>query len=206
MKMQENLLKRVRMIEEKHGIIYAKKDGKLYNALNVLYILTFIYTMAVNFIYIMGLVMRLWVSEDIKYSDYSNIFITVCGCTILLIVGLIIKKFIIASSALTLPSALFLMLTFSNISKDGTGIFGLANYYYFRHFIPLVLMIIFVVWMLIIALRADFKTKKQYKKVLDGLYTIFNNSGNELTDEQWQEFLNNYDPSNYKKLFKENEE
>ena len=52
MKMQESVLKRVRMIEEKHGITYAKTDGKLYKALRVSYTLLFIYTMGINLLFV----------------------------------------------------------------------------------------------------------------------------------------------------------
>ena len=37
MKMYDNVLRRVRMVEEKNGIRYAKTDGKLYLALRIIY-------------------------------------------------------------------------------------------------------------------------------------------------------------------------
>lgn len=39
MKKFDGVLKRVRMLEEKNGISYAKPEGKLYKTLKVLYIL-----------------------------------------------------------------------------------------------------------------------------------------------------------------------
>ena len=39
MKLQQNILNRVRQVEEKRGIVYAKTDGKLYKTLKVFYII-----------------------------------------------------------------------------------------------------------------------------------------------------------------------
>ena len=52
MKMQESVLRRVRAVEEKNGIKYAKTDGKLYKTLRVFYIIIFAYTMVINLLYI----------------------------------------------------------------------------------------------------------------------------------------------------------
>ena len=57
----------------------------------------------------------------------------------------------------------------------------------------------------VIALRARLKTEKLYKKVTDNLYEIYHSSGNNITDGEWEEFLKNFDPTDYKRLFKESE-
>ena len=49
-----NVLKRVRQVEEKNGIIYAKTDGRLYKTLKVLYTVVFAYTLAVNLLFVLS--------------------------------------------------------------------------------------------------------------------------------------------------------
>ena len=43
MKMYDNVLRRVRMVEESDGLRYAKTDGKLYLALRIIFTVFFIY-------------------------------------------------------------------------------------------------------------------------------------------------------------------
>ena len=66
MKMQESVLKRVRALEEKNGIKYAKTDGGLYKTLRALYIIAFAYTEAMNFFYISGMALVYGGTDDFK--------------------------------------------------------------------------------------------------------------------------------------------
>ena len=40
---------------------------------------------------------------------------------------------------------------------------------------------------------------------MDNLYRIYNENGGDITDDQWDNFLKEYDPTDYTKLFKANE-
>ena len=52
MKMYEGVLKRVKQLEEKNGIKYSKTDGKLFTSFKVINVLAFIWTVIMNFLYI----------------------------------------------------------------------------------------------------------------------------------------------------------
>ena len=92
--------------------------------------------------------------------------------------------------------------------KDTLGLFGFKYSFYWRHLAPLVLLVILTVILTAIAVRARVKTEKQYKKVTENLYKLYNvtvgNESDGITDEQWETFLQTYDPTDYKKLFKQN--
>ena len=91
MKMQESVLRRVRMVEEKNGIKYAKTDGKLYKTLRVLYSLVFIYTVGINLLFISGMLL-VYGGTD-KMAGILNSLISVCVCTALIIAGYVLSFF-----------------------------------------------------------------------------------------------------------------
>ena len=60
-----------------------------------------------------------------------------------------------------------------------------------------------------IALRANFKFKKTYEKVVNNLYNDYKidlGSGEDIPEDKWEEFLENYDPYNYTAQFKTKKE
>ena len=202
MKMQESVLKRVRALEEKNGIKYAKTDGGLYKTLRALYIIAFAYTETMNFFYISGMALVYGGTDDFK--NVLNSFVTVCVCTAVIIAGFILSftRLKLTAGIISVVPAIFLIPVFGLGLRDDLGFMGFKASFFRRHLIPLVLLIILITAMTVIAVRARIKTEKQYKKVTDNLYKLYKANGTDLTDEQWTEFLRNYDPTDYKKLFK----
>lgn len=205
MKMQESVLRRVRMIEEKHGITYAKTDGKLYKALRISYtFLLFSYVVPINLLFIFGMLLTRLGTDNFK--SILNSLITVIVCTVLIIAGYVLSftRFKLVSGILSVLPEIMLVVVFGSIMKDSLGVMGFTPSYFWRHFAPLLILVILMVATTVIAVRARIKTEKQYKKVLDNLYALYSVNTNDISDEQWEIFLAEYDPSDYKKLFKEN--
>ncbi len=202
MKMQESVLRRVRMIEEKNGIKYAKTDGKLYKTLRVLYIITFAYTMAINLLYIAGMLLVYGGTDNFK--NVVNSLISVCVCTAVIIAGFVLSffRFKFAAGVMSIAPEIFLIPVFGAVMKDDLGFMGFTASFFWRHFAPLALLVILMTATTVIAVRARIKTEKQYKKVTENLYKLYQSTGGDISDDQWEEFLKEYDPSDYKKLFK----
>lgn len=202
MKMQESVLRRVRMIEEKNGIKYAKTDGKLYKTLRVLYIITFAYTMAINLLFIAGMLLVYGGTDNFK--NVANSLISVCICTAVIIAGFVLSffRFKFAAGVMSIAPEIFLIPVFGAVMKDDLGFMGFTASFFWRHFAPLALLIILMTATTVIAVRARIKTEKQYKKVTENLYKLYQSTGGDISDDQWEEFLKEYDPTDYKKLFK----
>lgn len=202
MKMQESVLRRVRMIEEKNGIKYAKTDGKLYKTLRVLYIITFAYTMAINLLYIAGMLLVYGGTDNFK--NVVNSLISVCVCTAVIIAGFVLSffRFKFAAGVMSIAPEIFLIPVFGAVMKDDLGFMGFTASFFWRHFAPLALLVILMTATTVIAVRARIKTEKQYKKVTENLYKLYQSTGGDISDDQWEEFLKEYDPTDYKKLFK----
>lgn len=201
MKMQESVLRRVRAVEEKNGIKYAKTDGKLYKTLRVLYIITFAYTMAINLLYIASMALVYGGTDNFK--NVANTLISVCVCTAVIIAGFCLSffRFKFAAGIISIVPEIFLIPVFGSGLRDDLGFMGFKAYFFWRHLVPLALLVILMTATTVIAVRAKFKTEKQYKKVTDNLYKLYKANGADVTDEQWEEFLKDYDPTDYKKHF-----
>ena len=202
MKMQESVLRRVRTVEEKNGIKYAKTDGKLYKTLRVLYIITFAYTMAINLLFIAGMALVYGGTDNFK--NVANSLISVCVCTAVIIAGFVLSffRFKLAAGIISIVPEIFLIPVFGSVMRDDLGFMGFTVSFFWRHFVPLALLVTLMTATTVIAVRAKFKTEKQYKRVTDNLYKLYKQNGADITDAQWEEFLKNYDPTDYKKLFK----
>lgn len=197
MKKYDGVLKRVREIEYKRGISYANTDGKLYKTINVLCILAAIWGMLTNILYILGNL--LMYSGTDMMSGVKNTIITVSVCSVAIITSFILKRFkiYIIAAVLNMLSSVLLILQFANLLPDDFGFLGIKTSFYIRHFIPLALMSIFIIFLTVIAVRANIKTDRMYKKVTENLYNMYRISeanASDLTDEQWDEFLKNYNP------------
>lgn len=208
MKMYESVLTRVRTVEQKNGINYAKTDGILYKTLRVIYSVIFFYTVIINLLFIAGMFLVRYGTDNFK--SVKNLLISVCVCTGVMLAGYVMSffKFKLTAGIISVLPEILLIPLFGSAMKDTLGLFGFKYSFYWRHLAPLVLLVILNVILTVIAVRARVKTEKQYKKVTENLYKLYNvtvgNESDGITDEQWETFLQTYDPTDYKKLFKQN--
>lgn len=208
MKMYESVLTKVRTVEQKNGINYAKTDGILYKTLRVIYSVIFFYTVIINLLFIAGMFLVRYGTDNFK--SVKNLLISVCVCTGVMLAGYVMSffKFKLTAGIISVLPEILLIPLFGNAMKDSLGLFGFKYSFYWRHLAPLVLLVILTVLLTAIAVRARVKTEKQYKKVTENLYKLYDvtvgNEADGISDEQWETFLQTYDPTDYKKLFKQN--
>ena len=198
MKLQQNILNRVRKVEEKRGIVYAKTDGKLYKTLKVFYIIFLVYTFIINALFVLSNFM-VYYGTDTFNSVKKPIIIVICS-TLCFIASLFVLRFKdkiwanITTIILNLLPCVLTVLVYANLMEDSLGLFGYKYSFYWRHSVPLALIAVFAIWLSVLALRANIKTKKQYKKITENLYNQYHISeeNEQLSEEEWQEFIENY--------------
>lgn len=190
MKKYDGILKRVRELEQKRGIDYARADGRLCRTLKIFYLLIMIFATLMNLFYILGTF--LINSQNIK--PVLNPILTVGIFTAFLITAIVLNrlKFHTVSAVLTVIPSAFLIPMFASIMENAAGFLDLHLSFYWRHFAPLTLSVILAVWIAVISLREKKKINIMYKKVEENLYNIYHTSANEVSEEQWAEFLENY--------------
>lgn len=202
MKYYDGILERVRKIEEKNAIFYAKPGGKLYNILKICYLAAVVWGLLTTLIFLIGIV--------ITYRGYLSEFyadiITPAVCSVIIIAAavLMMNKVHAVSAVLNAVPSVILMFFFRNRLMDELTINSVHPQYYWRHFVPLMAGLVLGIWLAVIAVRAEIKLKNQYTRVTENLYNLYKvqvSQGDEITEEQWERFLERYDPNNYGKQF-----
>ena len=200
MKMYKSVLDRVRILEQKNGIVYANTNSGVYKLLKVLFILDFIYAMGIKSMYFLGIAL----DTTPRVYEYT----TPAICTGVLVLGCVLILYKRQTTAhilniigfiMTLISAIILMFEFNNQLQNATEV--LVNHKFaWAHLVPLSLLIVFSLPMVIIAVRAQYKTRKMYNKVINDIYSKYSieiAKGEDIDEEKWEEFLNEFDPYNY---------
>lgn len=190
MKKYDGILKRVHELEKKQGIVYARTNGKLCVSLKIIYLLIMIFATLMNFFYIIGMLL-------INFQNLKNVadsLITTSILTLALIAAIVLNRLKLhtASAVLTVITSAFLIPLFVGIMEDVAGFLDLKTSFYWRHFTPLLIAVILAIWIAVISLREKKKVNFMYKKVEENLYNIYHTSANEISKEQWAEFLENY--------------
>lgn len=190
MKLHSNILEKVRLYEEKRGIIYAKTDGNLYKGIKVFYIIALIYTFGVNSMFLLGNILVKSIFDVLKNSVYTVAVLSLALVAAWVIMGF--KKYLwahIVSCVLNALSCVGLILTFGKLLAD---VIGFKAKFYYCHLVPLALAVILSVILTIIAVRAILKTQKTYKKIVENIYETYKaTEENPLTDQEWEEVLKN---------------
>ncbi len=191
MKKYSGVLKKVREIEEKRGIEYPRTDGKLYKGIKIAHIISGAWALVMNVFFLLSLWIKF--SGEEKMAELEGLILTISICSFGLILGFVLTNFKIniVGSAVSLMSSVLLIITYGRELSDVLGFWGFKSIFYWRHLIPLILVAITIIWLCVIAVRAKMKTDKLYKKVTEGLYEEFK-SNSENTDDEWDEFLKNY--------------
>ena len=194
MKKLEGVLKKVRETEYKKGIVYENSDGNLCKTLNIFYILAGAFALLMNLFF---LISYIFVYIDKNDNIYKVISVSVLS--IFLIAGFILgkTKLIYTPFALNILSACGLIVIFAK-ECEKVAFREYSSVFYWRHLIPLLIVLITSVWIFIIKLRAKIKTNRLYKKVESDIYKEFCSQNAEFTEEEWQEFIKNYDPDKIK--------
>ena len=194
MAFNENILKRAQEREQKMGIYYNKKGGMLYNVCKWLYVLAFVFTMVINALYIIGILL---IKSELPSNSTMNMngFITVCILTAVMILMLILSKFnanhIIAGvfgggNAIT---SVCLTIVFGQML--GNTYVNLPAKFYLVHLLPLSIILLCSLAMALIVINSYLKTKKSYNLVLEVLFHEYNALPDENKPE-WEDFINSY--------------
>lgn len=206
MKMYDGVLKRVRELEEKRGIVYAKPQGKLYKWVRFSATVFFSYVLIMNLMFILAMFIMVDAGQA-KMDDVFNSIVTVGVCSAVSLAGIILTycKIHITGGILTILPLIVTVPFFAIPMKDDLeGFLGFRYSFYWRHFGPIVLTVLLVLWITLIAVISKIKTEKMYKKVIENLFNIYKISETEVENisaEQWEEFLRNYNPDDYKGQF-----
>lgn len=201
MKKHTAIVNKVNKLEEKYGIKYAKDGGALVKTLFVLSMIVWAYILFMNIVFFCGVGMQLHIGLA-DFSYISNAFITTIVCTVTLIIGacLYFCNIKIIGCAVELLSLPLMIFSFAFLMEDIDGFLGYNAAFYWRHAVPILIFALFVLWLIIVLIRAELKFRKTYNRVVDNIYKLYSTvDGEEFTEEQWDEILSNYDANLFNK-------
>ncbi len=170
MKICDDVIQKVSAYEEKWGINYVKPGGKFYKFIMVLYVLALIFTTAINVFFALGVSMSETLLSAMRTPLYTVLIFIVAH-----IAAIVLTKFknsivaTICSFVINAVACVGLVLTFAPLMEDVVG--GYKVSFYWRHFAPLCILLVVNFIVNFIALRANIKIRKTYKKILDNAYT-----------------------------------
>lgn len=201
MKKYDSIIKRVEKYEKKCKITYAKSNGKLFKVLRIICTLFSLYAFVINMLACISLFMQASALNKYEYLSKMQLCILLIFTVISLISALLLynkQNSIKASSLFLLMAAnCYFILVFYSLSNNGLGFFKLSTVFYWRHLLPFSGVFICCIWMLAIVIRQEIKQKVLYNRILNNLYSAYGDSSkplSSLTDPEWEEFLENYDP------------
>ncbi len=216
MKMYEGVLEKVESNRRKRGVVPIN-EGFKFKLCKFLYFLAFVYSLVMSLPVIIGFLMKASQSQDgfsAFVSDRLVGYATLALGTLLLIVGcvLILKKkrsVLTVSVALVLTVACSVALIFffkDNLIDELTD--KVKTMFYWRHLIPLGLTALLSVIVCGIDLTEKLRVRKEYNTILATIYEIHKQTTGqtEIGADEWDEFLENYNPETYKPQFKKNRE
>ncbi len=193
--MNETILKYALKSEEKYNIRYAKKDGSLYGGFKAAYLIGYIYAAVFAAFVVLGI----WFNGEV--STNLNTVYTVGAFLILGLAGAVFNgfKISIGTAVCAVPVSVFAALEFAKLLPDPDGLLGLNGKFYWAHLLPILVMAVSAVVMLIIEIRANCILRQGYNKIAERLYAEYSAHAENLSEEEWEEFLKTYDPRPSKK-------
>lgn len=193
MKKNENILKYVENYKKKYDIKFAEDGGKLVKTLSIIASVIWIY----SFFWLTLSTLSFWLNFStgaLAYGDFKKVFwVTVASAVVMIAAAalFVCNKKIIGSVIAVIPQ-IAIILTYKPINVYGMGY---RPKYYFAYLIPALLLILAVVCLCFVLIRAIVKNNKLYGKIVDELYKQHGTrDGEKLDEQQWQEFLANYNP------------
>lgn len=189
--MNETILKQVRKSEEKYNVRYAKKDGALFNGLRTAFFIAFAFAA----VFTVFVILQPWANDGVKYESAATLP-TLYAFLIAGALGVVFNLFKISLGTLvcTLPTGVFAVVEFAKLLPDPNGIFFLNLKFYWAHLIPVSALIVCAVVMVVIEFRAKHILKRGYEKISKRIYEEYALGAENLSEEEWEEFLKNYDP------------
>lgn len=193
MKYIENIAEKVRTAENRAAVIYAKVDGRLYKWLKILYITAMIITFTMTSMYIIGRI-NWFEGNSVAMKNLVPTFITHGIILILWLASMILVRFKLdyISAVLTVIPGIVGIFDFKNLMTNIDYTSGIHSDFWIRHFVPLAVASFLIIWMAIINIRAKLRFRNAYKLMVNRIYQQFSND--DINEEEWEEFLKNYDP------------
>ncbi len=193
MKKNENILNYVESYKKKYGIKYLDENSIKFKVLNNLMSIAWIYSFFFMAFSILSFSAN-FKHDVLNFSDFKKVYLTTIACAVVMVAAAafyVCKRRIIGLIAVIVVQPFF-VLTYKPMNVYGMGY---KAKYYFSYLAPAIVVVLFAGILLFILIRAIVRDNRLYDQIISELYKQYGTkNGEKLSEEEWQEFLSNYDP------------
>lgn len=197
MKKNQAVLNRVYKYRERKGIKITDTDSGLYITFKVIFILGFVWLMAMQSMYLLGQLLQFTDAAAAK-GVLMMPFYLICAATVVIILGFILLltfKQHIAGGVLELVGLTVTGYEFHYLLVEVNGGIDSLTYFWWRHGVPAAIMMLCCAVMCFIGIRAKYCLNRDYKRVLEIVYINNKERLSTATDEDWQQIVDELDDS-----------
>lgn len=211
------LLKMLREKQAKLGIDYIKTDGGFYMTFKILFYILLSACTIINILFILGEATSLAANlaylkepstlQSTQIATIKNSIYTVCIFGTLLILSVIFlnKKRPVLKLAFTIfPCVILIVNYYGSMSKEIEA--GNYTSFMLKHLLPLGFLMVCAVITSVIELRQTYLDKKGMDEIAVKIYAEYSALADNITEEQWLNILNDYEPSKKGKKHKNKKE
>ena len=191
MKIYKLVVDGVEKYRYKKGINRVDTSTGFYKIPKALYIVSFVWLAIPLLLYILSCLIGM--SAYPLADNARELLISESVCLPLVAFGFfcLMKRWNISALAFSIAPSVALMVALYRNENVSVGFLndGMGTKYFWLHFAPAILLIIFVLFAGIVGLKTKFDFKKDYNNVLDSMYKRFKEENPNATDAEWTTHL-----------------
>lgn len=193
MKKYQTVINEVLEYRYKKGIVRLDTSSGFYKGGKFLYIMSFIWLMAFQLLYILG--STFLISADKLATNAKELFFSLLILTPLFVLAFILLC--LKKHAVALPLNIVLpileMAQFYRNEMVSLGFLekGILSKFFWFHFAPSILLIICALIVCLIGIKTTVDFNKDYKKIMESMYLRFKEENPNSSEEDWNNYLIN---------------
>jgi hypothetical protein len=198
MKFYKSVIKKAEEKNYKKGVVRIDTKSGYYRYSKVLYYISLAWFMVFHLSYIFSNAMAYFFYEQAAKNIHTQLFITSLIVLVLLVAGFVCLKlkYHIAAACLTVVggvSQLVALGSNENVSLAFLNHGVLGNKFFWFHYAPAGLIIIFIAIACFVGVKSHIQFKKDYKKAMASMFESYLAENPNASDVEWQEYLEEMD-------------
>lgn len=198
MKLYKSVIKKLEETNYKKGITRLDTNSGYYKVSKVLYYIAFAWFMFFQISYLFSNTMAFFFFKQAAGNIHTELFVTSWIVFALMVAGLVfIKlKFHMAAFFCSAAGGIAQMVALNsneNISLAFLENGFLSNKFFWFHYAPAILIILFLLVACIIGVKSHIHFKNDYKKAMAAMFAKYSEENPNVSDAQWQQYLEELD-------------
>lgn len=198
MKYYKSVLKKVEETNYKKGIVRIDTESGIYKTSRLLYYIAFAWFMLFHGLYLISNSTAFFFYEKAAQNIHTELFVSAIIVFVFMIAAVVsvARGWHIAAGSLTLIGGVAQMVSFysnDNVALAFLDKGVLGNKFFWFHFAPPILLILFVLIISTIGIKSSIQLKKDYTRALASMFTKYSEDNKGASDSEWTAHLEELD-------------